>query len=89
LSQCSGRKVIKIETLDSRLERVEGQMQESTGFIKALVHQSEYQKAQMDALTHTTARVEGRLNQGFKEMDERFTGSTNSTVLLSVSTAQG
>ena len=64
----------RLASVDSRLENVEGQVQENNGFIKALVHQSEYQKAQMDELTHTTARIEGRLNQGFKEMDERFTG---------------
>lgn len=63
---------IQLGSVDSRLESVEGQVQENSGFIQALVHQSEYQKAQMDELTHGAARIEGRLNQGFAEMDERF-----------------
>jgi len=59
-------------SMDLRLGSVEEQLLENNGFIKALVHQSEYQKAQMDELTHTTARIEGRLNQGFVAIDERF-----------------
>lgn len=51
----------RLDGIDTRLECVEVQVQENSGFIKALVHQSEYQKVQMDQLVHTTARIEGEI----------------------------
>ena len=51
----------RLERVEGRLEGVEVQVQENSGFIKALVHQSEYQKIQMDQLVHTTARIEGEI----------------------------
>jgi len=63
----------QIAGINVRLTNVEGQLQESNGFIKSLVHQSEYQKAKMDEFTHTIARIEGQMNQGFAAIEERFT----------------
>ncbi|SFM39416.1 hypothetical protein [Pelosinus propionicus] len=57
LSSMEGR----LEGVGSRLENLEGQVEENSGFIQALVHQSEYQKVQMDQLVHATARIEGEV----------------------------
>jgi chromosome segregation ATPase len=62
----------RLEGIEGRLENVEVQVQENSGFIKALVHQSEYQKVQIDGLVHSTARLEGRVTQGFEDMDGRL-----------------
>lgn len=62
----------RLGSVESRLESVEGQVQENSGFIKALVHQSEYQKVQIDELVYSTARIEGKVTQGFEDMDGRL-----------------
>ena len=49
----------RLEIVEEGLKVIEGQVQENSGFIKALVHQSEYQKVQMDQLIHATSRMEG------------------------------
>ena len=51
----------RLEKMDERFDRIEIQQGENTEFIKALLHHSEHQKAQMDQLLHITARIEGEI----------------------------
>ena len=51
----------RLDKVEQRFDRIEVQQEESTEFIKALLHHSEYQKAQMDQLLHVTARIEGEI----------------------------
>ncbi len=51
----------RLDKMDERFDRIEIQQGENTEFIKALLHHSEHQKAQMDQLLHVTARIEGEI----------------------------
>ncbi|MEN6566100.1 MAG: hypothetical protein ABFC57_07340 [Veillonellales bacterium] len=45
----------RLNGLDNRLENVEGQLGETNGIVKALMHRTEELDAKFDGLLHTTA----------------------------------
>lgn len=49
----------RLDKLECRAENIEEQLQETNQIAKALLHQSEVQKAQLDALSNAVARAEG------------------------------
>lgn len=49
----------RLDKLEDRIENIEGQSAETNQIVKALLHQSEEQKAQIDALSNTVAHMEG------------------------------
>lgn len=48
-----------IGNLEGQIGNLEGQMSETNQVVKALLHQSEVQKAQIDQVIHATSRIEG------------------------------
>ena len=72
----------KLEKIDQRLEAVEGKLDEDIQVGKALTRQSEFQKAQMDALMNTTAS-----NDSITRLDtkmERLSGDVHFLVRKAV-----
>ena len=47
-----------VQSMDKRLERVEGQLEENTAILRALEHRSQVQGAEIEALTLSTATKE-------------------------------
>lgn len=50
-----------ISTIKGDVSDVKGQALETNQIVKALLHQSDVQKAQIDALTNTAAKIEGEV----------------------------
>jgi chromosome segregation ATPase len=58
------------ELLEEKLEPIRSQQQEDHAIIKALMHASEVEKAEIDGIKWTVARIEGRLTM----VEDRLTG---------------
>jgi len=58
------------ELLEEKLEPIRSQQQEDHAIIKALMHASEVEKAEIDGIKWTVARIEGRLTM----VEGRLTG---------------
>ncbi len=58
------------ELLDEKLEPIKSQQQEDHAIIKALIHASEVEKAEIDGIELTVAHIEGR----FTVVEKRLTG---------------
>ncbi len=70
------RSVIReeLDPIVKRLDNLEGQVQENTAFIKALLHQTEELDAKFDGLLHTTATKDAiaRLDAKFEVLNSRL-----------------
>lgn len=53
----------RLDNIENRLGNIEGQQKESNQLIGALLHRTEELGAQVNALGHTMARFEGKVNQ--------------------------
>lgn len=55
------KKLDGLDELRNKMDTIEGKLDENIGKTKALLHQSEVQKAEINSITHSTARIEGEV----------------------------
>lgn len=73
----------RFNTLESKFDGLQSQVQENTQILKALEHNSQVHKAEVDKLNHQVAEIQGTIKNMSNKMYENFSElkETNKSLL--------